>query len=54
VLVGDSLTDIEAASAATVQSIAYANKPGKAEDFKRKDPDIIVTTLSSLLFYADS
>lgn len=46
--VGDSLTDIEAAKAAGVQSIAYANKPGKTEKFIPTAPDAIVTTISLL------
>ncbi|MGN9890722.1 HAD family hydrolase [Micromonospora sp. L31] len=33
VLVGDSLTDIEAAHAAGIAAIGYANKPGKRERF---------------------
>lgn len=47
--VGDSLTDIEAAEAANVRSIAYANKPGKTENFIPTTPDAIVTTLSPLV-----
>jgi phosphoglycolate phosphatase len=47
--VGDSLTDVEAAEAAGVRSIAFANKPGKTENFLPTSPDVIVTTLSSLL-----
>ena len=46
--VGDSLTDIEAANSAGTRSIAYANKPGKAEQFVAMAPDVIVTTLVSL------
>ncbi|WP_231933670.1 HAD-IA family hydrolase [Micromonospora coxensis] len=33
VLVGDSATDIEAAHAAGIAAIGYANKPGKRERF---------------------
>lgn len=33
VFVGDSLTDIEVATAAGVPCVAYANKPGKRKDF---------------------
>jgi phosphoglycolate phosphatase-like HAD superfamily hydrolase len=33
VLVGDSITDIQAAHAAGIRCIAYANKPGKWEQF---------------------
>jgi HAD superfamily hydrolase (TIGR01549 family) len=46
--VGDSVTDIEAAEAANVRSIAYANKPGKAEAFARSAPGVIVTTMTLL------
>lgn len=48
--VGDSLTDVEAAKAAGVRSIAYANKPGKVEDFVSTMPDLIVTTLLPPIF----
>jgi phosphoglycolate phosphatase len=47
--VGDSLTDIEAAEAAGVRSIAYANKRGKKENFIPTSPDVIITTLSPLM-----
>ncbi|WP_460401104.1 HAD family hydrolase [Actinophytocola sediminis] len=52
--IGDSLTDIEAAEAANVQSIAYANKPGKAADFARRTPGAIVTSLSPLFSFVGS
>ncbi|MEU8045890.1 HAD-IA family hydrolase [Micromonospora echinofusca] len=37
VLVGDSVSDIEAAHAAGVAAIGYANKPGKRERFDAAD-----------------
>lgn len=43
-LVGDSLTDIEAAHAAGVNAIAYANKPGKAERFSLLEPAVVITS----------
>lgn len=46
--IGDSLTDVEAAKAAGVRSIAYANKPGKTAAFVQAEPDLIVTVMSSL------
>ena len=47
-LIGDSLTDIEAAHAAGVRAIGYANAPGKAEAFRPLAPAAIVTTLPNL------
>ncbi|MDA3644153.1 HAD-IA family hydrolase [Saccharopolyspora indica] len=46
VLVGDSLTDIEACRAVGMPCIAYANKPGKAERFVRADA--VVDNMTSL------
>ncbi|WP_346537632.1 Imm21 family immunity protein [Micromonospora sp. DPT] len=48
VLVGDSTTDIEAAHAAGVACIGYANKPGKAESLAAAGADAIVTDMSDL------
>lgn len=45
-LVGDSTTDTEAAQAAGVHSVAYANKPGKFE--KLKYADEIISRLGTL------
>jgi phosphoglycolate phosphatase len=47
-LVGDQLSDIEAARFAGAHSIGYANKPGKAEDFASAGADAIVTSLAAL------
>lgn len=41
-IVGDSITDIEAAFNADVHSIGYANKPGKFESLLRSGAEIIV------------
>ncbi|ROS41397.1 HAD family hydrolase [Amycolatopsis thermoflava] len=48
VFVGDSLTDIEAAKAAGVLSIGYANKPGKRERFTSAGADAITEVLTDL------
>ncbi|MFJ8815821.1 HAD family hydrolase [Amycolatopsis thermoflava] len=48
VFVGDSLTDIEAAKAAGVRSIGYANKPGKRERFTSAGADAITDVLTEL------
>ncbi|MEV1333932.1 Imm21 family immunity protein [Micromonospora costi] len=48
VLVGDSTTDIEAAHAAGVPCIGYANKPGKDERLAVAGADAIVTDMSDL------
>jgi phosphoglycolate phosphatase len=47
-LVGDSVTDIQAARLATVQSIGYANKPGKQERFKAAGAHAIIGSLADL------
>jgi phosphoglycolate phosphatase len=48
VLIGDSLTDVEAACAADVLAIAYANKPGKVDSFALVEPAGIVTDVTLL------
>ena len=48
VLVGDSSTDIEAARAAGVPVIAFANKPGKLERFRARRADAVITSLAEL------
>lgn len=47
-LVGDSLTDIEAARAAGVPVIGYANKPSKVSRFAKAGADAVVTTMSAI------
>ncbi|MEW2429213.1 Imm21 family immunity protein [Micromonospora sp. NPDC047644] len=48
VLIGDSVTDVEAARAAGVACIGYANKPGKAERLTAAGADAIVTDMTDL------
>jgi beta-phosphoglucomutase-like phosphatase (HAD superfamily) len=50
IFVGDSATDIEAAHAAGVRIIAYANKVEKIDRFNNLDPEAIVTRISKLKF----
>lgn len=42
VMIGDSTTDLQAAQAAGIDAIAYANKPGKAAQFRPFAPRYIV------------
>ncbi|MEV0001019.1 Imm21 family immunity protein [Micromonospora sp. NPDC050980] len=48
VLVGDSPTDIEAAHAAGVAAIGYANKPGKIQRLAVAGADAIITDMGDL------
>lgn len=48
VMIGDSVADIQAARAANVAVIAYANKPSKQRRFARYAPVTIVSDLYSL------
>lgn len=45
VLIGDSVTDIQASRAVQVKAIGYANKPGKALRFEHVGADLVITTL---------
>ena len=47
-LVGDSLTDIEAAHRAGVVSIGYANKPGKRERMTQLQAGAVITSMADL------
>jgi phosphoglycolate phosphatase len=47
-LVGDSLTDIEAAHSAGVASIGYANKPGKRERMTQLRTGAVITSMADL------
>jgi phosphoglycolate phosphatase len=47
-LVGDSLTDIEAAHRAGVASIGYANKPGKREAMTELNAGAVITSMADL------
>jgi phosphoglycolate phosphatase-like HAD superfamily hydrolase len=48
VLIGDSVTDIEAAHAAQLPAIGYANKPGKRESFAEARAEVVVTDMSEV------
>jgi HAD superfamily hydrolase (TIGR01549 family) len=52
VMIGDSDTDIEAAQAAGVPIVAYANKPGKAERFAAADA--VTDSMSRVAAVAES
>jgi phosphoglycolate phosphatase len=47
-LVGDSLTDIEAAHRAGIASIGYANKPGKRECMTEIDAGAVIGSMADL------
>jgi HAD superfamily hydrolase (TIGR01509 family) len=47
-LVGDSISDIQAARAASTASIGFANKPGKAERLQVAKADAIVSSMAEL------
>ncbi|MEV0088354.1 HAD family hydrolase [Saccharopolyspora sp. NPDC050642] len=49
VMIGDSVTDIEAAQRAGAKCIAYANKPGKREQFEELQPGAIVDQMAELI-----
>ncbi|MFI9010142.1 HAD family hydrolase [Actinosynnema sp. NPDC053489] len=49
VLIGDTVTDIEASHAAGVKSIGYANKPGKRESLSRAGADAVIDSMAVLL-----
>lgn len=48
VIVGDSVTDVEAGLTADVWTIGYANKPGKLEALTDAGSDAVVTSMSML------
>lgn len=48
VLIGDTVTDIEAAAAAGVRSIGHANKPGKATALRSAGADVVVATIDQI------
>ena len=50
-LVGDSLTDIEAAHSAGVASIGYANKLGKRERMKQLQAGAVITSMADLALF---
>jgi phosphoglycolate phosphatase len=47
-LVGDQISDIDAARQAGTHSIGYANKPGKTDSFANAGADTIITSLAPL------
>lgn len=47
-MIGDSVTDIEAAQAVRAASVGYANRPGKAQRFSELGADIVVTDMAVL------
>jgi phosphoglycolate phosphatase len=47
-LVGDSVTDIQGARLARIQSIGYANKPGKRERLSQAGAGSIIYSLADL------
>ncbi|MCI2416312.1 HAD-IIIA family hydrolase [Saccharopolyspora sp. K220] len=49
VMIGDSVTDIEAAHRANVSTIAYANKPGKRTKFERCGASVIIDHMNDLV-----
>jgi HAD superfamily hydrolase (TIGR01662 family) len=48
VLVGDSITDIQAARAAGTAAIAYANKPGKDSALRSFEPDALIKSMDEI------
>ena len=48
VIVGDSVTDIEAGLAADVWTLGYANKPGKADAMRDAGADVVLTSMVRL------
>jgi phosphoglycolate phosphatase len=47
-LVGDSITDIEGSRLAGIDSIGYANKPGKSDQMTTAQADSVISTLAEL------
>lgn len=48
VLLGDSVTDIQASRRAGTAAIAFANKPGKQQVLAATNPDALITSLSQV------
>ncbi|HEX3731809.1 MAG TPA: HAD hydrolase-like protein [Mycobacteriales bacterium] len=48
IFIGDSTTDVEAAHAANVACIGYANKPGKLQRLTEAGADAVVTSMSEI------
>ncbi|TDD06644.1 hypothetical protein E1181_11600 [Saccharopolyspora terrae] len=49
VMIGDSLSDIQAAKTAIAMSIGYANKPHKHDRMLALNPDAIVDRIEDLI-----
>jgi HAD superfamily hydrolase (TIGR01662 family) len=49
VIIGDSITDIQAARTAGIHSIGYANKPGKRDSFTVEHASAIIDSLADLV-----
>jgi phosphoglycolate phosphatase len=49
VLIGDSVTDIQAARHAAIASIGYANKPGKHHAFTAEGATAVITSLADVV-----
>lgn len=49
VMLGDSVSDIEAARSVGTDAIAYANKPGKQLRLQQAHPDAIITHMAQLI-----
>jgi phosphoglycolate phosphatase len=49
VIIGDSITDIQAARTAGIRSIGYANKPGKRDAFAAEHASAIIDSLADLV-----
>ncbi|MBA3339346.1 MAG: HAD family hydrolase, partial [Geodermatophilaceae bacterium] len=48
VLIGDSTTDLEAAQAAGIRTVGYANKSGKAEKLATAGATVVVASMIDL------
>lgn len=53
VLIGDSITDVQAAQAAGALSIGFANKPGKSARLSRAGADAVITSMAQILAAVD-
>lgn len=47
-LVGDSVTDMQASKSTNITAVGYANKPGKAEQLAAAGADVIVMSMEEL------
>jgi HAD superfamily hydrolase (TIGR01662 family) len=49
VIIGDSITDVQAARSAGIHSIGYANRPGKRDSFTAEHASAIIDSLADLV-----